>query len=139
MGCHRSSLVVKMAGGACMFEYFGNNLNIGERNAEKVRAILAENQIRIAAEDVGGKAAGPWHSIRWMVAKLLSGARMALHTKSELFFCLLLFVCLIPVAACAENVTETAISYSGQRSPGIDSSFSSGIRFHPFRPGKRYD
>ena len=56
MGCHRSSLVVKMAGGACMFEYFGNNLNIGERNAEKVRAILAENQIRIAAEDVGGKA-----------------------------------------------------------------------------------
>jgi chemotaxis protein CheD len=56
MGSHRSSLVVKMAGGACMFEYFGNNLNIGERNAEKVRAVLAENHIRIAAEEVGGKA-----------------------------------------------------------------------------------
>jgi chemotaxis protein CheD len=56
MGCHKSSLVVKMAGGACMFEYFGNNLNIGERNAEKVRAVLAENQIRISAEEVGGKS-----------------------------------------------------------------------------------
>jgi len=43
---------------------------------------------------------------------------MALHTKSELFFCLLLFVCLMPVAACAENVTETAMSYSGQQYQG---------------------
>jgi len=55
MGCHRSSLVVKMAGGACMFEYFGNNLNIGARNTEKVRTLLADNQIRIAAEEIGGK------------------------------------------------------------------------------------
>ena len=50
---------------------------------------------------------------------------MALHTKSELFFCLLLFVCLMPVAACAENVTETAISYSGQQYQGS---------IHLFRP-----
>jgi chemotaxis protein CheD len=55
MGCHKGSLIVKMAGGACMFEYFGNNLNIGERNAEKVRAMLAENHLRIVAEEVGGK------------------------------------------------------------------------------------
>lgn len=55
-GCHKASLVAKMAGGACMFEYFGNNLNIGERNAERVRAVLAENHIRLAAEEVGGKA-----------------------------------------------------------------------------------
>jgi chemotaxis protein CheD len=54
-GCQRTSLVVKMAGGACMFEYFGNNLNIGERNAERVRAILAENRLRLHAEEVGGK------------------------------------------------------------------------------------
>lgn len=56
MGCRKSSLVVKMAGGACMFEYFGNNLNIGERNTEKVRAILTENHLRIVAEEVGGKS-----------------------------------------------------------------------------------
>ncbi|WP_048068355.1 chemotaxis protein CheD [Methanoregula boonei] len=55
-GSRRSSLVVKMAGGACMFEYFGNNLNIGERNAERVRAVLAEHNLRLHAEEVGGKA-----------------------------------------------------------------------------------
>jgi len=48
--------VAKMAGGACMFEYFGNNLNIGERNAQRVRAVLAENHIKLAAEEIGGKA-----------------------------------------------------------------------------------
>jgi chemotaxis protein CheD len=55
LGCKNRSLIAKMAGGACMFEYFGANLNIGERNAEKVRAILKENNIKLAAEDVGGK------------------------------------------------------------------------------------
>jgi len=38
-----------------MFEYFGTNLNIGERNAEKVRALLKENNIPLVKEDVGGK------------------------------------------------------------------------------------
>ena len=38
MGCKNRSLVAKMAGGAAMFEYFGANLNIGERNAIKVRS-----------------------------------------------------------------------------------------------------
>jgi chemotaxis protein CheD len=56
LGCRKASLIVKMAGGACMFEYFGNNLNIGERNVEKVRAILTENHIQIVAEEVGGKS-----------------------------------------------------------------------------------
>jgi chemotaxis protein CheD len=56
LGCKNTrSLVAKMAGGACMFEYFGANLNIGERNAEKVRAILKANNIKLAADDVGGK------------------------------------------------------------------------------------
>lgn len=55
-GCHKASLVAKMAGGACMFEYFGNNLNIGERNAQQVRAILTANHLRLVAEEVGGKA-----------------------------------------------------------------------------------
>lgn len=55
IGCKNRSLIAKMAGGACMFEYFGANLNIGERNAEKVRTLLKENNIKLAAEDVGGK------------------------------------------------------------------------------------
>jgi chemotaxis protein CheD len=55
MGCKTRSLVAKMAGGAAMFEYFGANLNIGERNAIRVRALLEEHHIRLAKEDVGGK------------------------------------------------------------------------------------
>jgi chemotaxis protein CheD len=55
LGCKNRSLVAKMAGGACMFEYFGANLNIGERNADRVRILLKENNIKLAAEDVGGK------------------------------------------------------------------------------------
>jgi chemotaxis protein CheD len=55
LGCKNRSLVAKMAGGACMFEYFGANLNIGERNAERVRQLLKDNHIQLAAEDVGGK------------------------------------------------------------------------------------
>jgi len=54
-GSHKRSLVAKMAGGACMFEYFGTNLNIGERNADKVRAMLKEHDIKLVAEDIGGK------------------------------------------------------------------------------------
>ena len=55
LGCKNRSLVAKMAGGACMFEYFGANLNIGVRNAEKVRTLLAEHNIRLVNEDIGGK------------------------------------------------------------------------------------
>jgi len=55
LGCKNRSLVAKMAGGASMFEYFGANLNIGERNAVNVRKYLKENNIKLAAEDVGGK------------------------------------------------------------------------------------
>jgi len=53
LGSKNKSLIAKMAGGACMFEYFGTNLNIGERNAERVRAILKENNIPLKKEDVG--------------------------------------------------------------------------------------
>lgn len=55
MGSSKNSLIAKIAGGACMFEYFGTNLNIGERNTEKVRAALKEHGIKLSAEDVGGK------------------------------------------------------------------------------------
>ena len=55
LGCRNRNLIAKMAGGACMFEYFGTNLNIGERNAEKVRALLKEHNIPLLKEDIGGK------------------------------------------------------------------------------------
>jgi chemotaxis protein CheD len=55
LGSKKRSLTAKMAGGACMFEYFGANLNIGERNIQKVKSILTASQIRLASEDVGGK------------------------------------------------------------------------------------
>jgi len=55
LGCKNRSIIAKMAGGASMFEYFGTNLNIGERNAEKVRVLLKESHIHLLAEDVGGK------------------------------------------------------------------------------------
>ena len=55
LGCKNRSLIAKMIGGACMFEYFGTNLNIGKRNADKVRTLLTEHNIQLAAEDIGGK------------------------------------------------------------------------------------
>ena len=50
---------------------------------------------------------------------------MALHTRSELLFCLLFLFCLVPVAAGAVNVTETSTSFSGQQYQGT---------IHLFRP-----
>jgi len=55
LGCKNRNIVAKMAGGASMFEYFGANLNIGERNAEKVREFLLREHIKLVAEDIGGK------------------------------------------------------------------------------------
>ncbi len=55
LGCKNRSVIAKIIGGASMFEYFGTNLNIGERNAQKVRVLLKECHIQLEAEDVGGK------------------------------------------------------------------------------------
>jgi chemotaxis protein CheD len=55
LGSRKQSIVAKIAGGASMFQYFGNNLNIGERNIERIKALLEEHHIRLVAEDVGGK------------------------------------------------------------------------------------
>jgi chemotaxis protein CheD len=55
LGCKNRAVIAKIIGGAAMFEYFGTNLNIGERNAEKVRGLLKEYHIQLVAEDVGGK------------------------------------------------------------------------------------
>lgn len=56
MGCSRSRLLSKIAGGAQMFNFPGQTqiMRIGERNAEAVKQILQEFKIRILAEDLGG-------------------------------------------------------------------------------------
>lgn len=55
-GASPRRLQAKLVGGAQMF--FGRDdsvvLNIGQRNADKARAVLKELGIRIMAEDVGG-------------------------------------------------------------------------------------
>lgn len=54
-GSRKRSLVAKIAGGATMFEAFSASMNIGQRNIDKVRQVLSEQNVRILAEDVGGK------------------------------------------------------------------------------------
>lgn len=57
-GLVKSRTVVKIAGGAKMFEVKGGNLgNIGQRNIESVHTILRQEGIRLLAEDVGGNVA----------------------------------------------------------------------------------
>ena len=58
-GMLKSRAIVKIAGGAKMFEISGNASfgNIGERNAAAVREILKKEGFRIAAEDCGANYA----------------------------------------------------------------------------------
>jgi len=56
-GAMRSRLIVKLAGGAEMFSFAGQNapkLAVGARNAEAVREHLKELNLRIDREDCGG-------------------------------------------------------------------------------------
>ena len=68
-GMVKSRTIVKIAGGAKMFELSGNAEfgNIGQRNCETVKKILASQGMRIAAQDVGGNCA------RTMVLDVKSG------------------------------------------------------------------
>jgi chemotaxis protein CheD len=56
LGASKSSILVKMAGGAQMFnlEKGGNVLNIGIRNTIAVKAALAKENLAITACDTGG-------------------------------------------------------------------------------------
>ena len=58
-GMVKSRTVVKIAGGAKMFEVAGNGAlgNIGQRNIESVRMTLRREGIRLLAENVGGSVA----------------------------------------------------------------------------------
>ena len=55
-GMVKSRTVVKIAGGAKMFDIKGNTDfgNIGQRNAAMVKKILMEERMRITSEDAGG-------------------------------------------------------------------------------------
>ena len=54
-GSTKSSLTAIVVGGASMFEFSANSLNIGERNAVAVKGLLQEQGIRIEHEETGGK------------------------------------------------------------------------------------
>lgn len=74
-GMVRSRTMVKIAGGAKMFEISGNADfgNIGQRNAVSVKKILAEEGMRLVAEDTGGTYA------RTMKLELMTG-RVSIRT-----------------------------------------------------------
>lgn len=59
-GMVKARTVVKIAGGAKMFDMKGGSSdfgNIGQRNAAMVKKVLMEEKMRIAAEDTGGSYA----------------------------------------------------------------------------------
>ena len=58
-GMMKSRTIVKIAGGAKMFEIRGNSDfgNIGQRNAAMVKKLLMQERMRIVAEDTGGSYA----------------------------------------------------------------------------------
>jgi chemotaxis protein CheD len=57
-GCRKEFMSAKIAGGAAMFKFKTNIAlgQIGDRNIEVTRKILAERGIPLLAEDVGGSA-----------------------------------------------------------------------------------
>jgi len=54
-GSRNGRLCAVLVGGANMFGFNDNNLNIGDRNVEAVRGRLREERISIRMEDVGGR------------------------------------------------------------------------------------
>jgi len=56
-GAVKTRLISKIAGGAQMFSFKGNNeiMKIGERNVRAVKEHLARHSIKLVAEDVEGK------------------------------------------------------------------------------------
>ncbi|MEF8782620.1 MAG: chemotaxis protein CheD [Haloarculaceae archaeon] len=53
-GAERNSIEAKIAGGSDMLDFSESGSSIGVRNAEQVQATLAEYDIPILGEDVGG-------------------------------------------------------------------------------------
>lgn len=53
-GSRSQNISAKLVGGASMFAFFGNNLNIGERNIKAIKEALAAKKVRVTGEVVGG-------------------------------------------------------------------------------------
>ncbi len=55
LGGTRYTVVAAIVGGASMFEFSANSLNIGERNITAVKDALRSQGIRIVHEEIGGR------------------------------------------------------------------------------------
>ena len=64
MGAHKTSIIVRMAGGARMFSSspgLSGVLDVGSRNVEAVKSALAACKLHLAAEDCGGSHGRTFH------------------------------------------------------------------------------
>ena len=52
-GAKRSRITAKIAGGACMFAFANDALNVGDKNVKAVKKVLGELKIPILADDTG--------------------------------------------------------------------------------------
>lgn len=55
LGSTRSAITANIVGGASMFKFSANSLNIGERNVAAVKVLLDDLSIRITHEETGGR------------------------------------------------------------------------------------
>lgn len=53
-GCNPTNCKAKIAGGASLFAFKDDSLQIGKRNAEAVHQILKQYHIRLVGKDIGG-------------------------------------------------------------------------------------
>ncbi|HNR63219.1 MAG TPA: chemoreceptor glutamine deamidase/glutamate methylesterase CheD [Thermotogota bacterium] len=56
-GANMSKLEAKIAGGASMFKSTASTMEVGKRNVEAVKTMLARKKIRLISEDTGGTRA----------------------------------------------------------------------------------
>lgn len=75
LGCKKSDLVVKVAGGGALYDDKGT-FNIGKRNYTVLRKLLWKNSIIIKGEDVGGKKS---RTVRMHVGT----GRVTVHSMGE--------------------------------------------------------
>ena len=73
-GCHKGSLVVKVIGGAKLYDDNGT-FDIGKRNYTILRKMFWKNGVIIAAEDVGGSRS---RTVRLFV----DTGRVTIHSQS---------------------------------------------------------
>lgn len=80
-GCLKSRLEAKMAGGASMFSFGENTLNIGERNVEAVKQKLKEMNIPILASDTG---ANYGRTVEFNIASGVMSVKSVFHGIKEI-------------------------------------------------------